>query len=756
MIKTNHFSHNRIRIIYLFAFIFIFVYSANPQIHTPENGPILIISSYNPDTRNTTQNISEFMDEYKQLGGKSPVIIENMNCKSLPEAPMWKNRMFNILSKYTGNNRPKAVIILGQEGWASYLSQDKDILQDIPVICGMVSRNFVLLPDSNTDIANWTPKSYDLEDFENIKHHVAGLVYSYDIKKNLDLIFTFYPKTKHIVLITDNSYGGIALQALVKKEISYKPVDLIELDGRKYDIYQINDSLKELPSQTAILIGSWRVDKNDSYYIGTATHSMKAIRPDIPAFTPTSVGLGYWVIGGYMPKYHPVGKELAREVINILSEGNNKNLHVTEVPNIYNFDAEQLKAFNINDHLLPKGAILTNTNENIFVKYKYEILSITILILAFFIILILIFLARTNKLKNKLLGLQKDNSLILNNIQVSLSFINPDYTIKWRNNILIPCGMPQYGTGHCHISDSPIAPFCDNCSLEKIINKHKKIDTVAQYGERYVHLTYIPVHDDNDKFLGVILKKEDVTKEKRAENELRIAKEKAEGADKLKTAFLANMSHEIRTPLNAIVGFSNLMATTTDDNEREEYAKIINSSNEHLLQLINDILDIAKIEAGTLTFTDSETDLNALMSEIELSSQLKSVNGVEIAFTDRLPQCTIMIDRIRLSQVITNLINNAIKFTEKGHIHFGYQHEGKELYFFVEDTGFGIAPEKKEKIFERFVKLNDFAPGTGLGLSICQMIIKKMEGIIGVDSEESKGSTFWFRLPDSIIMKNNA
>ena len=333
-----------------------------------------------------------------------------------------------------------------------------------------------------------------------------------------------------------------------------------------------------------------------------------------------------------------------------------------------------MKAFNINDHLLPKGAILTNTNENIFVKYKYEILSITILILAFFIILILIFLARTNKLKNKLLGLQKDNSLILNNIQVSLSFINPDYTIKWRNNILIPCGMPQYGTGHCHISDSPIAPFCDNCSLEKIINKHKKIDTVAQYGERYVHLTYIPVHDDNDKFLGVILKKEDVTKEKRAENELRIAKEKAEGADKLKTAFLANMSHEIRTPLNAIVGFSNLMATTTDDNEREEYAKIINSSNEHLLQLINDILDIAKIEAGTLTFTDSETDLNALMSEIELSSQLKSVNGVEIAFTDRLPQCTIMIDRIRLSQVITNLINNAIKFTEKGHIHFGYQH----------------------------------------------------------------------------------
>jgi len=754
MTKAVHYLYNKIRFIYLFVIISVFAHSVNHQIYTHENGTILIISSYNPDTHNITQNISEFMDEYKRLGGNSPVVIENLNCKSLPEAPLWKNRMFKLLRKYSGNNQPKAVVILGQEGWASYLSQDKDLLQDVPVICGMVSRNFVILPDSNTNLANWAPKSYDLESFGKIKHHVGGLVYSYDIKKNVDLIFKLYPKTKHIALITDNSYGGIALQALVKKEIADNVVDLIELDGRKYDIYQINDIIKDLPSQTVLLLGSWRVDKNDSYYIGNATHAMKAIRPELPAFSLTSIGLGYWAIGGCIPRYHPEGKELARKVIKILS--GDKGQYITDVPNIYNFDAEQLKVFSINNDMLPKDSVFTNIDESIFLKYKYEILSITILILAIFIILILIFLARTNKLKNKLLGLQRDNELILNNIQTSLAFINPDYTIKWKNNISVSCEKPQYGIGHCPLSASPIIPYCDKCSLKKVINEHKKIEKISKFSDCYVHFTYIPIFDDENKFLGVILKKEDVTKEKKAENELRRAKEKAEGADKLKTAFLANMSHEIRTPLNAIIGFSNLMATVIDDNERKEYAKIINSSNDHLLQLINDILDIAKIEAGTLTFIDSATDLNSLLSEIELSSQLKSTNDIEIAFTEKLPQCTIMIDRIRLSQVITNLINNSIKFTEKGYIHFGYQHEDQELYFFVEDTGFGIAQGKKEKIFERFVKLNDFVPGTGLGLSICQMIIKKMKGVIGVNSEEGKGSTFWFRLPDSIIIQNNA
>lgn len=238
-----------------------------------------------------------------------------------------------------------------------------------------------------------------------------------------------------------------------------------------------------------------------------------------------------------------------------------------------------------------------------------------------------------------------------------------------------------------------------------------------------------------------------ITQQREKEIELIKVKE----ADKLKSAFLANMSHEIRTPLNAIVGFSGLLAVTEKMEDKEEYINIINSNNDLLLQLINDILDLAKIEAGTLEFVDSDVDVNQLFSDIEQSSRLKAQDGVQVCFVEKIPNCILRTDRNRVSQVITNFINNAIKFTTQGSILFGYRHRDDELYFYVKDTGCGIAKDKIGQVFTRFVKLNSFVQGTGLGLSICQMIIKRLGGDIGVESEQGKGSTFWFTLPYSIL-----
>ena len=240
----------------------------------------------------------------------------------------------------------------------------------------------------------------------------------------------------------------------------------------------------------------------------------------------------------------------------------------------------------------------------------------------------------------------------------------------------------------------------------------------------------------------------DITPLKETEQKLIIARDKAEELDRLKSAFLANMSHEIRTPLNAIVGFSSLLAETDSRSERQEYIKIVQENNELLLQLISDILDLSKIEAGTFNFVYTNVDVNETCSEIIKSMGMKVSKGVELIFEEPLPECYLYTDKNRFTQVISNFINNALKFTQQGCITLGYkQVSHQKIKFYVRDTGMGIPEEKQKSIFERFVKLNTFVQGTGLGLSICKSIVSQMGGEIGVDSTEGVGSCFWFTHP---------
>ena len=236
---------------------------------------------------------------------------------------------------------------------------------------------------------------------------------------------------------------------------------------------------------------------------------------------------------------------------------------------------------------------------------------------------------------------------------------------------------------------------------------------------------------------------------KRAHQRMKEEQLKAEEANQLKSAFLANMSHEIRTPLNAIVGFSNLLSMVEDKEEMLEYAGIIETNTELLLQLINDILDMSKIESGMYDFHVTQVDANQLMSEVEQVAHLRiRTDEVSLSFAERLPQCVFHTDKNRLIQVLTNLVVNAIKFTSQGEIQIGYRlQDAHTLYFYVSDTGCGMSAEQCEHVFERFVKYNTFIQGTGLGLSICKMIIEKLGGEIGVQSESGKGSVFWFTLP---------
>ena len=254
---------------------------------------------------------------------------------------------------------------------------------------------------------------------------------------------------------------------------------------------------------------------------------------------------------------------------------------------------------------------------------------------------------------------------------------------------------------------------------------------------------YLP----QDNIIEMLCINFDITQLKETERMLIQAKEKAEESDRLKSAFLANMSHEIRTPLNAIVGFSSMLQEADNPEEKLQYVTIIEENNKRLLQLISDILDLSKIEAGTFDFTFEKVNAKRLCNELYQAMQMRTSPQVELRLSPDLPDLQLTSDKSRLYQVLSNFVVNALKFTSEGSITISYQIKGKEAKFSVEDTGIGIEPEKQTAVFNRFVKLNNFIPGTGLGLSICQSIITQLGGKIGVDSEPGKGSCFWFTHP---------
>ena len=280
-----------------------------------------------------------------------------------------------------------------------------------------------------------------------------------------------------------------------------------------------------------------------------------------------------------------------------------------------------------------------------------------------------------------------------------------------------------------------------NATLNVLTSEKKSVECDA-----VISGSYFLLNEEENMVLTV----HDITQLKQAEKQLALAKEKAENADLSKSTFLANMRHEIRTPLNAITGFAEILASANTEEEKAQYQEIIKMNADLLLQLVNDILDMSKIEAGTLEFVYTKVDINLLLSDLRQLFQMKvndAGGNIQIIAEPSLPSCSIETDRNRVAQVLSNFTTNAIKFTQEGTISIGYEARDTELYFYVTDTGAGIPADKLPEVFGRFVKLNKDKKGTGLGLSISKTIVNKLEGQIGADSVEGKGSTFWFTIP---------
>ncbi|MBC5621214.1 sensor histidine kinase [Butyricimonas hominis] len=301
--------------------------------------------------------------------------------------------------------------------------------------------------------------------------------------------------------------------------------------------------------------------------------------------------------------------------------------------------------------------------------------------------------------------------------------------------------------GHFHPEDRAVVlDFWDKVIRGEMSYIRKDVRILREDGSYTWTCVNVLVRDyrPQDGMIEMICINYDITDLKETEMKLIKARDRAEESDRLKSAFLANMSHEIRTPLNAIVGFSNLLAYAQDESEKQQYISIVEENNELLLQLISDILDLSKIEAGTFEMVCGDIEINPLCEDVVASLQVKVPAGVVLRFEPCPENCHIYSDKNRIHQIISNFVNNAFKFTSSGEIVVSCRRIGKEIEFAVRDTGIGIEPEKQKNIFDRFVKLNTFVHGTGLGLSICKSIVEQLGGRIGVESEPGKGSRFWF------------
>ena len=354
--------------------------------------------------------------------------------------------------------------------------------------------------------------------------------------------------------------------------------------------------------------------------------------------------------------------------------------------------------------------------------------------------------------EQRMIHLIRQNELVLNNINSGLAYIANDYIVQWENISLCSKSLSYeaYKKGEpCYLTAHNRTTPCENCVMQRA-QKSGQVESILFNldNKHVIEVFATPIFNEQGDVDGVVIRVDDVTERQHMIGELEKARSRAEQSDKLKSAFLANMSHEIRTPLNAIVGFSDLLMVTEDQEEKEEFIQIINANNELLLKLINDILDLSKIEAGSVELKYENFDLAVYFNELAASMHRRVVNPqVRLVPVNPYEACTVRLDKNRLAQILTNFVTNAIKYTSKGTIEMGYEKIDENIRLYVRDTGIGIPADKKDKVFHRFEKLDEFAQGTGLGLSICKAIVEACRGEIGFESEFDKGSLFWAVLP---------
>lgn len=620
----------------------LWAHNGKVQVSHKNVAPVVVVSSYNPDVKSISDNLSVFYEQYTKSGLPNPVVVEDINAQNLPDGKRWRTRLKRVLNKYySRGNRPACIVLLGMEASSAYLSFDDDEkLRQTPVVVGLRSSAIVKMPQDSVDFKKWDPVAYDVTtDFKHF-NIVGGEVYHYDMKKNFDLIKHFYPKCDTLTFMSDNTLGGVTMRALFKQYAKTDHRFVVRyIDGRTMTFVDADEAISNLPHTQAMLIGTWRVDNSNRYVVRNTTYAFCKNNPELPTFSISDVGLGHWPVGGYSPCYHIMGSTLADDVVAFLKTGKKKPIALANCKYIFDFNRLQELHLSLDD-----------------INVKYEMVNMPVSIFKEYfktiIIVLLLFI------------------VLLSALIVSL------YLLKR--------------------------------------GKKLRLELLRQG------------------------------------KELLVAKYNAEQANLMKSRFIANMSHEIRTPLNAVMGFSQILTNEQIEltaEEKKQYGELIMVNGELLLKLIDDVLDISKIDAGKMRFNKGEYDVVSLINTAAQSALANKKPGVDIMVETRVEHLQIATDRERLLQVLANLLNNAKKCTDSGKITISLDQypEQRMIKISVSDTGCGIPVEKAEEVFERFKKLDAFRQGTGL--AICKLIVEELGGKIWVDTDYTDGARFVFTHP---------
>ncbi len=657
---------------------------------------------------------------------------------------------------------PKYLMLFEADIYAFLHKDIEDHWGNIPVI--LLAREEYIGPESHYINRTVIPldERIPLDSLAQVRPNLTVILNPFDISGTLSIMKKMLPGMNRLFFVTDNRYISHRLRKDVSNIVGqeYPEWEFNNLTPDKLSTDELIKKFLSTTTESGILYFTWfnnEITGDRDLFLQTNAYRIFSLYVNTPIMTINDVGLKEsGMLGGSYTPFHQVMETVIHTMDQII-KGQVIDKVIYTPPPLPTFNYLAILKHNIPLSEIPANAYLYNRPLSFLEKNMTLILELAIILFLSFISTRIILVIQKRKMQDKEIRLFEKYGDLFNNMpigyqQQQLIFNTEGEIIDYLVTEVNPSFEEQLKPKEKYVGkkgseiNPEIIPEMIN-TYKTILNNKKKRGNITYYHKKTDHYFSIIVSLASDPtYMDIFFV--DTTQLYKTQQELLQAKEKAEESNRLKSAFLANMSHEIRTPLNAIVGFSSILSSTTDEEERQKYIRIIESNNDLLLQLINDILDLSKIEAGVLDFTYTDVNLNLMLKSLMESTQARASTKVKVIFENQISNCCIHTEQTRLTQVISNLLNNAVKFTKEGSIRFGYKLRNEnQLYFYVTDTGTGISKDQLENIFGRFIKLNNFVQGSGLGLSLCQTIVKNMGGEIGVESEPGKGSTFWFTIP---------